>query len=56
MLTSSSSLTSHFELEEHTDGFADRIALNEGYVAVTPFKLDATDYALKAELEERFNA
>lgn len=49
-------LTGHFELEEHTDGFADRIALNEGYVAVTPFKLDATDYALKAELEERFNA
>lgn len=49
-------LTGKFELGEHTDGFADRIALNEGYVAVTPFKLDATDYALKAELEKVFSA
>ena len=47
-------LTGKFELEEHTDGFADRIALNEGYVAVTPFKLDATDYALREELEKSF--
>jgi 5'-nucleotidase len=49
-------LTGHFELNDSTDGYADRIALNEGYVAVTPFKLDATDYALKAELEKVFSA
>ena len=47
-------LTGAFELADTSDGQADRTALNEGYVAVTPFKLDATDYALKAELEEWF--
>jgi 5'-nucleotidase len=48
-------LTGKFELADTSDGQADRVALNEGYVAVTPFKLDATDYALRSELESWFN-
>ena len=48
-------LTGKFELEEAGDNDADRVALNEGYVAVTPFKLDATDYALKDELEQAWS-
>jgi len=48
-------LTGAFDLEDSSDGYADRVALNEGYVAVTPFKLDATDYALKEELEKVFS-
>ena len=49
-------LTGKFELGELSDADADRVALNEGYIAVTPFRLDATDYALKAELEKVFSA
>lgn len=45
-------LTGKFELGELSDADADRVALNEGYIAVTPFRLDATDYTLKAELEQ----
>mgnify|MGYP002869300788 CR=1 FL=1 len=49
-------LTGRFELERSDDGFTDRVALDEGYVAVTPFRLDATDYVLKAELEKAFSS
>jgi 5'-nucleotidase len=46
-------LTGAFELDATaSDADADRVALNQGYIAVTPFRLDATDYALKAELEQ----
>ena len=48
-------LTGHFQLDESADEDTDRIALMEGYTAVTPITLDLTDYALKRQLEGVFS-
>ena len=42
-------LTGSFVVSD-TDAFADRVALNENYVAITPLKIDLTDYELLREM------
>lgn len=43
-------LTGDFVVDE-TDPAADRVALTDNYVAITPTKIDFTDYALLADME-----
>lgn len=45
-------LTGTFDLVQGQDDTADRKALDEGFVAVTPVRIDMTDYSLKALLEQ----
>lgn len=44
-------LTGQFRVEEN-DADADRVALNNNYVAITPTKIDLTDYSLIREIKE----
>lgn len=48
-------LTGWFDVYEEPGCDADRAVLDEGYVAITPIRLDLTDYALKASLEKELN-
>ncbi|MBR5963181.1 MAG: 5'/3'-nucleotidase SurE [Bacteroidaceae bacterium] len=48
-------LTGSFRLTENQDDCADKKAMDEGYVAVTPIHLDLTDYALKSRLERELS-
>lgn len=45
-------LTGWFDLYEQPGCDADRAALTDGYIAITPIRVDMTDYALKEELEQ----
>jgi 5'-nucleotidase len=45
-------LTGHFENDEPEDITRDRSAMNQGYAAITPIKVDITDYALLEELKQ----
>ena len=45
-------LTGFFNLVEGQGSEADKEAMNEGFVAVTPIHIDMTDYELKAVLEK----
>lgn len=47
-------LTGNFQLEETNNEDTDRKALMEGYTAITPIRLDLTDYDLKQRLEKEF--
>ena len=44
-------LTGEFVLDE-TDPDADRVALNDNYVAITPISIDMTDYRLLEEMKQ----
>ena len=48
-------LTGWFDVYEEPGCDADRAVLDEGHVAITPIRLDLTDYALKASLEKELN-
>ena len=41
-----------FRSVDDNDETADRVALNNGYVAITPTKIDLTDYALLSDIQE----
>ena len=43
-------LTGEFQIDD-TDENSDRVALNNGYVAITPTKIDLTDYSLMDEMK-----
>lgn len=47
-------LTGYFDRYDVDDADADRTALDNGYIAITPIRIDLTDYALKAELDKVF--
>lgn len=44
-------LTGEFVIEDNDEN-ADRVALNNNYVAITPTKIDFTDYALLADMQQ----
>lgn len=44
-------LTGEFRIDD-TDENSDRVALNNGYVAITPTKIDLTDYTLLEDMKE----
>lgn len=43
-------LTGEFRIDENNE-YADRVALDNGYVAITPTKIDLTDYALLNDMQ-----
>ena len=47
-------LTGYFQLYESSTADTDRMALQQGYAAITPITLDLTDYILKKQLEQDF--
>lgn len=47
-------LTGNFELDQPAVPTSDKVSLNEGYIAVTPIRIDCTDYDLLRSLSNDF--